>query len=102
MVAGGAAIYRRLLGYVKPHRRLFMVGVLGMALFAWFFWFIFSGITAVQRGQMIVLMVLIVISALFWGLYEQTYGTWVAFTERGMTKDLFPGLVTAAALPFPG
>ncbi len=33
-VAGGAAIYRRLLGYVKPHRRLFMVGVLGMALFA--------------------------------------------------------------------
>jgi ATP-binding cassette, subfamily B, bacterial MsbA len=34
VVAGGAAIYRRLLGYVKPHRRLFMVGVLGMALFA--------------------------------------------------------------------
>jgi subfamily B ATP-binding cassette protein MsbA len=33
-VAGGMAIYRRLLGYVKPYRRLFMIGVLGMALFA--------------------------------------------------------------------
>ena len=31
---GGWAIYRRLLAYVKPHRRLFMVGVFGMALYA--------------------------------------------------------------------
>jgi ATP-binding cassette, subfamily B, bacterial MsbA len=27
-------VYRRLLGYVRPHRRLFLIGVLGMALFA--------------------------------------------------------------------
>ncbi|MEY2855510.1 MAG: hypothetical protein RL030_2642 [Pseudomonadota bacterium] len=33
-IASGAAIYRRLLSYVRPYRRLFMVGVLGMALFA--------------------------------------------------------------------
>jgi POT family proton-dependent oligopeptide transporter len=69
--------------------------VLGLVLFVWFFNFLFSGITAQQRGQMIVLMVLITVSALFWGLYEQTYGTWVAFTERGMTKELFPSLVVA-------
>jgi len=75
--------------------------VLGLGLFVWFFWFLFSGITAVQRGRMIVLMSLIVISALFWGLYEQTYGTWVAFTERGMTKDLFPGFAKATGTPLP-
>lgn len=75
--------------------------VLGLVLFVWFFWFLFSGITAQQRGRMIVLMVLIVVSALFWGLYEQTYGTWVAFTDRGMTKELFPGLVTPQENPFP-
>jgi ATP-binding cassette, subfamily B, bacterial MsbA len=28
------AVYRRLLAYVRPYRRLFLVGVLGMALFA--------------------------------------------------------------------
>ena len=67
--------------------------VLGLGLFVWFGWFLFSGITPAQRGSMIVLMILIVVSALFWGLYEQTYGTWVAFTERGMTKDLFPAFV---------
>ncbi|HVF34158.1 MAG TPA: oligopeptide:H+ symporter, partial [Candidatus Saccharimonadia bacterium] len=67
--------------------------LLGLGLFVWFGWFLFSGITPAQRGSMIVLMVLIVVSALFWGLYEQTYGTWVAFTERGMTKDLFPAFV---------
>lgn len=75
--------------------------VLGLGLFVWFFWFLFSGITAEQRGRMIVLMALIVISALFWGLYEQTYGTWVAFTERGMSTVLFPGIAVAAEQPFP-
>ncbi len=28
------AVYRRLLSYVRPHRRLFLIGVLGMVLFA--------------------------------------------------------------------
>ena len=77
---------------------------LGLGLFVWFGWYLFSGITPAQRGSMIVLMVLIVVSALFWGLYEQTYGTWVTFTERGMTKDLFPAFVrqtsTQADLPW--
>jgi POT family proton-dependent oligopeptide transporter len=62
--------------------------VMGLALFVWFAWFLFSGITPLERGQMIVLMALIVISALFWGLYEQTYGTWVAFSERVMDRHL--------------
>ena len=29
-----AKVYRRLLGYARPHRGMFMIGVLGMALFA--------------------------------------------------------------------
>jgi POT family proton-dependent oligopeptide transporter len=74
---------------------------LGIGLFVWFIQFLFSGITPVQRGQMTVLMVLIVVSALFWGLYEQTYGTWVAFTDRAMTTDLFPGVATAEGTPLP-
>ncbi|MFZ9348125.1 MAG: peptide MFS transporter [Arenimonas sp.] len=63
--------------------------VMGLGLFVWFFKFLFSGITAAERGRMIVLMALIVISALFWGLYEQSYGSWVAFAERVMDRTTF-------------
>ncbi len=38
---------------------------------------------------MIMLMVLITVSALFWGLYEQTYGPWVLMAEIGMDRKTF-------------
>ncbi len=63
--------------------------VMGGALMVWFLRFIVSGITAAERARMIVLMTLIVVSALFWGLYEQSYGTWVAFAERVMDRTTF-------------
>ncbi len=63
--------------------------VMGLGLFIWFFKFLFSGISTAERGRMLVLMALIVISSLFWGLYEQSYGTWVAFAERVMDRTTF-------------
>jgi POT family proton-dependent oligopeptide transporter len=75
---------------------------MGVALFVWFGWFLFSGITAKERGQMIVLMTLITISALFWGLYEQTYGTWVAFCERVMDRHMFGSEWKTSQLAFLG
>jgi subfamily B ATP-binding cassette protein MsbA len=33
-IASPGKVYRRLLGYARPHRGMFMIGVLGMALFA--------------------------------------------------------------------
>ena len=62
---------------------------LGLALFVWFFKLLFSGIDARARGKMITLMTLIVVSALFWGLYEQSYGPWVAMAERVMDLTTF-------------
>ena len=44
---------------------------------------------------MITLMVLIAVSAVFWGIYEQTYGSWLAFSDRVMTIPVFDiGLLT--------
>jgi proton-dependent oligopeptide transporter, POT family len=63
--------------------------VMGLLLLVWFVRFLASGLTAAERGRMIVLMTLIVVSALFWGLYEQSYGTWVAFAERVMDRTTF-------------
>ena len=62
---------------------------MGLGLFVWFFKFLFSGISNAERGRMLVLMALIVISALFWGLYEQTYGPWVAMADRVMDRTTF-------------
>lgn len=62
---------------------------MGGGLLVWFAYFLFSGISALERGRMILLMLLISVSALFWGIYEQTYGTWVAFAERGMDRTTF-------------
>jgi POT family proton-dependent oligopeptide transporter len=72
--------------------------VMGSSLFVWFVWFLFSGISARERGQMIVLMTLLVISALFWGLYEQTYTTWMAYSERVMDRRMLGFEPTASQL----
>ncbi len=63
--------------------------LMGLALFAWFTKLMFSGLSRIERGRMIMLMVLITVSALFWGLYEQTYGSWLAMTDRTMELTTF-------------
>ena len=75
---------------------LVMVGVL-----VWFLWFILSQCTKVQREQMISLMSLIFMCLVFFTLYEQTYGSWVTFTDRLLTKDIVPSLVTTEHNPWP-
>jgi POT family proton-dependent oligopeptide transporter len=63
--------------------------VLGAALYFWFIRLLFSGISHRDKGRMIMLMTLITVSALFWGLYEQTYGPWVAMADRAMDRTTF-------------
>jgi len=79
---------------------LLMMVVLGGVLL-WFAWFTGSRCTPVQRQQMIALMVLIFMALVFFTLYEQTYGSWVTFTDRLLTKDLVPSLVIRDGTPLP-
>ncbi|MGO1069162.1 peptide MFS transporter [Lysobacter sp. CA199] len=55
----------------------------------WFFGFIARQCTKEQREQMLALVVLIFAVLIFFTLYEQTYGSWVTFNDRLMTKDMF-------------
>ncbi len=75
--------------------------LIALAFVAWFAWFLARHCTPQQRGQMIALVVLIVAVLVFFTLYEQTYGSWITFTDRLMTKELF-GFSTAqgGALPW--
>ncbi|KRG68050.1 peptide MFS transporter [Pseudoxanthomonas dokdonensis] len=73
---------------------LLMLVVLACVL-VWFGFFITRQCTPVQRQQMLALMALIFMALIFFTLYEQTYGSWVTFTDRLLTKDIFPSLVRA-------
>jgi POT family proton-dependent oligopeptide transporter len=79
---------------------LLMLVVLGGVLL-WFAWFTGTRCTPEQRRQMWALMALIFMALVFFTLYEQTYGSWVTFTDRLLTKDLVPALVIRAGTPLP-
>ena len=77
-----------------------MLVVLDVVLL-WFAWFVGTQCTPVQRQQMVALMALIFMALVFFTLYEQTYGSWVTFTDRMMTKDIVPSLVIQGGTPLP-
>ncbi len=71
------------------------------AFSAWFVWFLIRHCNRVQRQQMIALLVTILFVLVFFTLYEQSYGSWVTFSDRLMTKDMFPSLVSDASGTLP-
>ena len=71
---------------------------LGFAI--WFAWFLRRRCSPVERGQMLSLVALIVSVLLFFTLYEQTYGSWITFTDRLMSKRLSALESPAAGLPW--
>ena len=86
---GGVAVVWRLIqnaGNVHGAMHLIAVG-----FFAWFAWFLIR-CSRVERQQMMALVVLIIGVLIFFTMYEQTYSSWVTFTDRLLTKDLFPGI----------
>jgi proton-dependent oligopeptide transporter, POT family len=72
------------------------------AFVAWFAWFLVTQCTREERGRMLSLAALIVFGLVFYTLYEQTYGSWVAFSDRLMDKNLLGFDMTAGALTFLG
>ncbi len=78
--------------------QLLMLAMLAGVL-VWFTRFVLRECSKVERQQMIALMVLIFMALVFFTLYEQTYGSWVVFTDRMLTKNFFPSLIYANGLP---
>jgi proton-dependent oligopeptide transporter, POT family len=56
--------------------------VMGVGLLGWLIQFTTKQCSKVEAQRMWVLFTLTAVSALFWGLYEQSYGAWVAVAER--------------------
>lgn len=75
--------------------------LIAVAFAAWFAWFLVRHCNKVERQQMISLLVMIIAVLVFFTLYEQTYGSWLTFTDRVLTKDMFPSLVSDASGTLP-
>lgn len=72
--------------------------IMAAILVAWFSWFVTKKCNRIERQQMISLVVLILMVLVFFTMYEQTYGTWVAFTDRLLSTDLF-GAISVSGNP---
>lgn len=67
----------------------------------WLAWYIFTQCTKMQREQMLAVVFFIASALLFFSLYEQTYGSWLLFTDKMLTKDFFPSVVIYDGKPWP-
>ena len=59
-------------------------------------WYIFVRCSAVERDRMLVLVVLILSTVVFWALFEQAAGSMTLFADRGTDKSLFGITLTAS------
>jgi POT family proton-dependent oligopeptide transporter len=72
-----------------------------VAWLIWLVWYIFTQCTKMQRDQMFAVVFFIASALLFFSLYEQTYGSWLLFTDKMLTKDFFPSIVIYDGKPWP-
>ncbi|MDE2406886.1 MAG: peptide MFS transporter [Xanthomonadaceae bacterium] len=96
--AGVAVVWQLIQRSWTVHGAMHLVA---LAFAAWFVWFVARQCSKVEREQMIVLLVTIFGVLMFFTLYEQTYGSWLTFTDRLLTKDMFPSLVSDASGSLP-
>jgi len=92
-LAGVAVVWQLLQRTWTVHGAMHLVS---LVLFGWFVWFIITQCTKVEREQMIALILLILSCLIFFSLYEQTYGAWLAFTDRLLTRDVLGWNMTPA------
>ncbi len=92
---GVAVVWQLIQQTSSVHGAMHLIAVIFLA---WFAWYLVQHCNKVERQQMLTLVVLIIGVLLFFALYEQTYGSWVTFTDRLLTKDLF-GLANEASKP---
>lgn len=98
-VAGALVIWQLIQRTWTVHGAMHLVFA---AVVLWFVWFLFTQCTRQERGRMLSLVALILCALVFYTLYEQSFGSWLAFTDRMMDKNLLGLEMTAGSLTFLG
>jgi len=60
-----------------------------ICLLSGIFWFMLKHCNRIERHRMLVLLTLIMGGLVFFTLYEQTYGSWILFSDRLMNRTAF-------------
>ena len=60
-----------------------------ICLLSGIFWFMLKHCNRIERHRMLVLLTLIMGGLVFFTLYEQTYGSWILFSDRLMNRKAF-------------
>ncbi len=68
---------------------IWFMHITSVLLFGSIIWYLTKYCTKEERHQMSVLFTFIIAGLVFFGLYEQTYGSWVTFSERVMDRNTF-------------
>ena len=97
-LAGVAVVWQLIQRTWTVHGAMHLVA---LAFGIWFVWFLVRQCNKAEREQMIALVITLVGVLVFFTLYEQTYGSWLTFTDRLVTKDMFPTLVGNASGTLP-
>ena len=73
-----------------------MLPVVAALFLAWFIWLLATQCNTEERGKMGALFFLIVISTVFWSMFEQSGGSMTLFADRATDLTLFGAKLTAA------
>jgi len=85
-------------GAFEPTPVLLAMHLVSLCLFGGILWFMYTRCTKVERDQMWVVLAFIAFCLLFFTLYEQTYGSWVLFSDRVMNQEALGRRWSAAEL----
>ncbi|MBA8884168.1 peptide MFS transporter [Dokdonella fugitiva] len=70
--------------WFEPSPVLLGMHLIGICLLGGILWFMFARCTKTEREQMFVVLAFIAFCLVFFTIYEQTYGSWVLFSDRVM------------------
>jgi POT family proton-dependent oligopeptide transporter len=85
-------------GVFEPSPVLLAMHLVTLCLLGGILWFMFTRCTKIERQQMFVVFAFIIFCLLFFTLYEQTYGSWVLFSDRVMNHGALGVEWTASEL----
>jgi len=85
-------------GVLEPSPVILGMHAVMLTLLGGILWFMFTRCTKVEREQMFVVLAFIVFCLIFFTLYEQTYGSWVLFSDRVMNHRALGAEWTASEL----
>ncbi|NCT69178.1 MAG: MFS transporter [Rhodanobacteraceae bacterium] len=85
-------------GVFEPSPVILAMHLVSLGLLGGILWFMFTRCSKIEREQMFAVLAFIGFCLVFFTLYEQTYGSWVLFSDRAMNHDALGVEWTASQL----